>query len=150
MVSENDDFDGADGGKLRKMLEDALKEKKALAEKVADFESKARTQSVEKALSEKGLNPKLAKFVPADDAADPARLDAWVKDNAELFGTPNPPTEETGGETSVSPEGQAAHTAIQNVSANGAHAVSDVSAIQARIKAAKNPAELDAIMAQFS
>lgn len=150
-MSEDNEFDGTtDGGKLRKMYEDALKEKKALAEKVAALEAKERTQTVEKFFSEKGLNPKLAKFVSDEDAADPARLDAWVKDNAELFGTPNPPVEETGGESSVPAEAQAAHSAIQNVSANGAHAVSDVSAIQARIKAAKNPAELDAIMAQFS
>ncbi len=135
-----------DGGALRKQLEDALKKNKEMTDRLAAMEARERTSSVEKVLAERGLNPKLAKFVSQEDASDEARIDAWIKDNAELFGTSTPPEGQSSGETSVAPEAQLAHARIQQVSQNGAHAVSDVSALQEQIKNAKNPAELAAIM----
>lgn len=143
---ENENEMTNDGGALRKQLEEALKKNKEMTERLTAMEARERTSSVEKVLAERGLNPKLAKFVSQEDASDEARIDAWIKDNAELFGTSTPPEGQSPGETSVTPEAQLAHARIQQVSQNGAHAVSDVSALQEQIKNAKNPAELAAIM----
>ena len=140
-----------DGGALRKQLEKTLADNKALAEKLAAFEAKERTATVAESLKSKGLNPKLAKFVSPEDAADPSRLDAWIKDNADLFGTAQnaPEVTEPPAASSVPADAQAAFTQIQRVTENGSHAVTDLSAIQAQMRAAKDPAEFDALMRQY-
>lgn len=152
MADEND-FDGQDGGALRKQLEKVLADNKALSEKLTAFEMRERTSAVEKALSEKGLNPKLARFVSAEEGSDPAKLDAWIKDNADLFGPAQPAegagTTEPQGKPSVPQEAATAYNAIQKVSENGAHTVVDLSSLQAQIKAAKDPAELNALLSQY-
>ena len=138
-----------DGGALRKQLEDALKKNKEMADRLAAVEARERTQSVEKALSERGLNPKLAKFVSQEDGSDPARLDTWIKENAELFGAGTAPEAQTSGQPSVTPEQAEAHKRIQQVSQNGAHTVSDVSALQSQIKNAESPEALYSMMANL-
>lgn len=139
-----------DGGALRKQLEDALKKLKDMGTELQSLKDEKRTMSVEKALSERGLNPKLAKFVSQEDGSDPARLDAWIKDNADLFGgTGTPPEGQTSGQTSVDAATAQEFQRIQQVSQNGAHNVSDVSALQAQIKNANNPAELNNLMANI-
>lgn len=151
-LSDNDNLDGngTDGGALRKQLEKVLADNKALSEKLTSFESQARTQSVEKALSEKGLNPKLARFVSAEDGSDPARLDTWIKENSELFGTPAAPAAgEPAGQPSVSDTAAQAFSQIQKVSESGSHVVTDLAALNQQIKNAKNPAEFDALLAQY-
>lgn len=151
VADDNDLNEGneSEGGALRKQLEKALKANKEMSDKLASMEATQRTSLVEKALSEKGLSPKLAKFVSAEDGSDPARLDTWIKENAELFGTPNPPAGETGGQPSVDAETQNAFGQIQKVSESGSHVVTDMAALNQQIKNAKNPAELEQIMAAY-
>lgn len=148
---ENENEPTNDGGALRKQLEDALKKNKEMSDRLAAMEARERTQSVEKALSEKGLNPKLAKFVSSEDGSDPARLDAWIKENADLFGMGEntAPEAQSSGQPSVDPATAEAFKRIQNVSQNGAHTVSDMSALQAQIKNANSPAELNNLMANI-
>lgn len=78
---ENEAEVSQDGPKaLREALEKA---NKALAEsnaKIAEFEKEKRTASVSKLVQEKGLNPGVAQFIPAD--ADPSE---WLEANASLF-----------------------------------------------------------------
>lgn len=150
MVSENDELnEGTDGGKLRKMYEDALKKNKEMSDKLASLETSVRTQSVEKALAEKGLSPKLAKFVSAEDGSDPVRLDAWVKENAELFGAAKAPEDVTSGQPSVDSATADAFGRIQQVSESGSHVVTDLAALNNQIKNAKTPAELEQLMMQY-
>jgi hypothetical protein len=140
-----------DGGALRKQLEKVLADNKALTEKLTGLEAKERIRSVESVLVEKGLNPKLAKFVPAEDGVDPARMDNWIKENAELFGTPagSGEGEQLSGQPSVDPGTAQAFKQIQQVSQNGAHAVTDASAVLNQMKSAKDPAAFEALMAQY-
>jgi hypothetical protein len=154
LVSDNNEFDnenGNDGGALRKQLEAALAKLKEKDAKLADFEARERTRTVESALSERGLNPKLAKFVPADAATDLAQLDAWIKDNSDLFvpAASNSGPGESGG-TSAVPEGeQAAWRQIQAASANGSQPVTDLSAAVTQMKGVKNDSELNALLSQY-
>lgn len=149
MTENNEINEPQDGGALRKQLEKVLADNKALTEKLTGFEVKERTRSVESFLSEKGLNPKLAKFVPAEDASDQTRLDAWIKDNSELFGAPAAQGEgDPGGGSSVPETEQSAWRQIQDASANGAQPVGDMSAAVAKLKGVRTDAELmDALKA---
>lgn len=155
MVSDTNEFDDQlDGGKLRKLYEKALEDKKTLTDKVTVFESKERLRSVESALSEKGLNPKLARFVPAEEGSDPARLDTWLKDNADLFAPATKNDDDSadtndGGASSI-PTGTAeAFTKIAKVSENGSHSVVDLSALQAQMANVKTEAEFNALVSQY-
>lgn len=154
MVSDNE-FDGElDGGKLRKLYEKSLEEKKALTDQVNDYQSKERTRSIESALSEKGLNPKLARFVPAEEGSDPARLDTWLKENGDLFApvekNDDDPADSNDGGASSIPTGTAeAFTKIAKVSENGSHSVVDLSALQAQMANVKTEAEFNALVSQY-
>lgn len=62
-------------------LSDQLKELKSENEKYKTVE---RERELTTLISEKGLNPKVAKFVPKD--IDASGLDAWISENADVFG----------------------------------------------------------------
>jgi hypothetical protein len=148
-VENENELNQNDGGALRKQLEDALKKNKEMSDRLAAVEARERTSTVEKTLSEKGLNPKLARFVSAEDGSDPARLDTWIKENAELFGAGTAAEAQAPAQPSVDAAAQNAFTQIQKVSENGAHAVTDLAAVKAQMLAAKNQTEFDAVMAQY-
>lgn len=149
-MSDENEFESneaVDGGKLRKMYEEALKKNKELSENLSKFEARERARDVESFLRDKGLNPKAAKFVPAD-----ADLESWVSENADLF----PNATQGGGEGSGEAEGQslsesnaAAFDQIQKVNASGANQTVDLAALQSQIKNSKDPAALEALMAQY-
>jgi hypothetical protein len=89
---EDDDFDDveetqdANGpANLRKALKRAEKEKKELAEQLAAIQSDLRSRSVKEVLAQKGVPDKVAKFVPAD-VSTPEQIDAWLTENADIFG----------------------------------------------------------------
>lgn len=82
---------------LPKKLRAKIKE---LSSKINDLESEnislkteKRSQKLTEVLASKGLNPGIAKFVPAD--LDDEGVDSWLSENAELF---------TGGQPSQSPQ----------------------------------------------
>jgi hypothetical protein len=135
-----------DGGKLRKLYEESLKSKKELETKLAELEAKERGRSVESFLQAKGLNPKLAKFVPAD-AGDEEKLNAWVEDNKDLFGAPV--ASEEPGKPSLPEESAKAFSQIQQVSEAGNIQTVDLNSLQAQIGATKNMDELRQLMAQY-
>jgi len=70
---------GSGGGGLRKLLEDALAENKRLAGLI---EGEKRQETVTAELKGAGLDPAIAKLIPAD--ADPKQ---WVEENKSLFGS---------------------------------------------------------------
>jgi hypothetical protein len=154
VLSENEEFNANDGGALRKQLEKALAEQKEMAEKLKAYEARERMSSVGDVLAKKGFNSKLARFVPDEVGADEAKIDAWLKDNADVF-TPQAGTEGEsgdqvpGGEPNA-PQGAAeAFNRIEAVNASGKAATVDLDSVMAKIKAAKDPAELDALLAQY-
>lgn len=82
-----DDDEEISEADLPKKLRAKIKE---LSSKVNDLESEnnalkseKRSQTVTKVLAEKGLNPGIAKFVPAD--LDDEGVETWLSENAELF-----------------------------------------------------------------
>lgn len=89
----NDEFDndntqdGTDGSP--KALRDAYNKQKAqnaaLEKTIAELAGKVRTREIADALTEKGINAKVARFIPAD-----AVLDDWLQENGDLFGVAVP------------------------------------------------------------
>jgi len=91
---EDDDLDtvqDTDNGpaNLRKALKRAEKEKKELAEQLAQIQSDLRNRSVKDVLASKGVPDKIAKFIPSDVTA-PEQIDAWLNEHSDVFGFSKP------------------------------------------------------------
>ena len=103
---DDDDFDLEDdvdetpqrgkGDDVIKKLRRAERAKdKQLKELQAELESLRKFQKesvIAKVLQEKGVNPKVAKFIPGDVDLSPESISSWLDENAELFGVPAPST----------------------------------------------------------
>jgi len=91
---EDDDLDtvqDTDNGpaNLRKALKRAEKEKKELAEQLANIQADLRSRSVKEVLASKGVPDKIAKFIPSDVTA-PEQIDAWLNEHSDVFGFAKP------------------------------------------------------------
>ena len=88
---DDDDFDTNDSSNdLVKQLRKAAKQKdKELAELRAQFEglSKAqRERSIKDALERRGVNQKIASFIPQDIEPTEESVSKWLEANADVFG----------------------------------------------------------------
>jgi hypothetical protein len=88
---DEDDVTTSDNGNdLVKQLRKAAKQKdKELAELRAQFEgiSKAqRERSIKDVLESRGVNSKIAKFIPSDVDSTEESLSKWLDDNGDVFG----------------------------------------------------------------
>ena len=87
---EDDDFDTNDGGDLVKQLRKATKAKdKELAELKAQYESLAkanRERAIKDALASRGVNSKIAAFIPQDIDPTEESVSKWLSDYADVFG----------------------------------------------------------------
>jgi len=89
---EDDDFDtpSNDGNDLVKQLRKATKAKdKELAELKAQYESLAkanRERAIKDALASRGVNPKIASFIPQDIDPTEESVSKWLGDYADVFG----------------------------------------------------------------
>jgi len=91
---DNDDMDqtiDSDSGpaNLRKALKRAEKEKKELAEQLANIQADLRSRSLKEVLASKGVPDKIAKFIPSDVTA-PEQIDAWLNEHSDVFGFAKP------------------------------------------------------------
>ena len=64
-----------------------LKELQAELEALRKFQREA---TISQVLAEKGVNPKVAKFIPADIEMSSDSIGNWLTDNSELFGVAAP------------------------------------------------------------
>ena len=145
---DEDDFNNEDFGQdngpanLRKALKRAEKEKKELADQLAQIQSDLRSRSVKEVLANKGVPEKVAKFIPGD-ISTPEAVDAWLSENADVFGfqiagqEPAPTSEET--QANV-----AAYQRINAASQNANTPTRDQD-LAAKIAGAKTVEELNAL-----
>jgi hypothetical protein len=96
---EDDDFDTDSGNDLVKQLRKATKQKdKELAELKAQFDnlSKAnRERAIKDALASRGVNSKIASFIPQDIDPTEESVSKWLEDYADVFGYQQPETQAT-------------------------------------------------------
>ena len=90
---EDDDFDDTpsnDGDNLVKQLRKAAKQKdKELAELRSQFENLTKAQrdrAIKDALASRGVNTKIASFIPSDIDPTEESVSKWLEDNADVFG----------------------------------------------------------------
>lgn len=70
---------------LRAQLEEALQAKKSLEQELASLKGQVRERTVADVLQAKGVNVKVAKFIPSDIEGDEA-IGTWLTENADVFG----------------------------------------------------------------
>lgn len=78
---------------LRKVRRAERAKDKQLKELQAELESLRRFQreaTISQVLAEKGVNPKVAKFIPADIDLSSDGISNWLTDNGDLFGVAAP------------------------------------------------------------
>ena len=96
---EDDDLDTNDGGDLVKQLRKATKQKdKELAELKAQYENLAkanRDRAIKDALSSRGVNTKIASFIPQDIDPTEESVSKWLENYADVFGVQQAETQAT-------------------------------------------------------
>jgi hypothetical protein len=92
----DDEVRGSDGFKsLRTAYDKAVKDLRAANETASRLTAERRSNTLARVLSDKGVNPKAARFYPADSEADEASVTKWLDENAELFPASPPPGQGT-------------------------------------------------------
>ena len=138
-MTGDDFYDGEDDGSLVKELRKALKAKdkqvKDLEAKLGEFESAGRQSVIEGVLTESGVPLGIAKFIP-DDVVTTEGVDAWLEENAELFGL-------TKVESQESAEVQAASRMAKLGNVSEAHDPGD---LLSRIQSANSEEELNEVL----
>ena len=119
---EEDDFDtpSNDGGDLVKQLRKANKQKeKELAELKAQFDSIAkqnRDRAIKDALASRGVNQKIASFIPQDIDPTEESVSKWLENYADVFGVQ---TEQNQATPNVDPKQAAAYQRMTNAVEQG-------------------------------
>lgn len=127
---------------LRKQLKDAQSRAKQFEEELGQYRSQLRERTVAEVLQAKGVNPKVAKFLPSDVEGDEA-IQAWLDENADLFGVIPEPSE-----PAVSDE---ARTELSRANAMTAMSVSPdkVTDLENQIANANSVEEINAALAEY-
>ncbi len=118
---DDDDFTMDDSSNdLVKQLRKASKQKdKELNELRSQFESLSKGQrerSIKDALTSRGINPKIASFIPQDIDPTEESVSKWLEDYADVFGIEASQTQAT---PNVNPADAAAYKRMTNSSDSG-------------------------------
>ena len=117
---EDDDFDTDNGNDLVKQLRKANKQKeKELADLKAQLESisKAnRERAIKDALASRGVNSKIASFIPQDIDPTEESVSKWLEDYADVFGYETQSSQAT---PNVDPKQAAAYQRMTNAVEQG-------------------------------
>ena len=149
---EDDDDDATtttsnDGNDLVKQLRKANKQKeKELAELKAQFEglSKAqRERAIKDTLEARGVNSKIAKFIPSDIDPTEESLSKWLDDNGDVFGYQAPESNQS----TVDPAQAAAYKRMNDASGQ-AQTPDSSDDILRKLMSANSKEELDDIIRQ--
>jgi hypothetical protein len=91
---DDEDFDTDNINVVRKAQRAADKRVKELEKELASFRTDARKNALKGAIEAKGLNPKIAAFVPQD--IEPSAVEEWLEEYGEVFapaGVTAPPSD---------------------------------------------------------
>jgi phage-related protein len=91
--SHLDETDGRGDDVLKKLRRAERSKDKRVKELEAELESLRKFQresTISQVLSEKGVNPKVAKFLPADIDLSSDGISSWLEEHGEIFGVSAP------------------------------------------------------------
>lgn len=74
---------------LRKAERSQAKRIKELESELTSLRKTTRDTSVKSILETRGINPKVAAFIPQDINIDSSEFDTWLEDYADVFGAPS-------------------------------------------------------------
>ena len=146
---EDDDFTTPvnDGNDLVKQLRKAAKQKdKELQELRSQFENLNKAQrerAIKDTLESRGVNSKIAKFIPSDIDPTEESLSKWLDENGDVFGFQATPTNQA----SVDPADIAAYKRMSQTTEQGKTPDSSDDLMQ-KILSAQTPDELGEILRQ--
>ena len=127
-------------GQLRKVNRTLEKRAKELEQELAGLKSQTRQRTVKDVLSAKGINPKVAAFIPQDIDTTEEAVSAWLAEYGDVFGVQQSPEETQAKETATD-----AQRRIQNVMQTGTPPGVDEDAL-AKILNATSAADLSSIL----
>jgi len=143
---EDDDFDTDTSNDLVKQLRKATKAKdKELAELKAQYESLAkanRERAIKDALASRGVNSKIAAFIPQDIDPTEESVSKWLSDYADVFGVDTGSNQAT---PNVDPAQAAAYQRMTNAVEQGVTPEFQAD-IHRRLMNANSKEELDEII----
>jgi hypothetical protein len=117
---DDDDFTEDSSNDLVKQLRKASKQKdKELNELRSQFESLSKGQrdrSIKDALASRGINPKIASFIPQDIDPTEESVSKWLEDYADVFGIETSQTQAT---PNVNPADAASYKRMTNTADSG-------------------------------
>ena len=117
---DDDDFTEDSSNDLVKQLRKASKQKdKELNELRSQFESLSKGQrdrSIKDALASRGINPKIASFIPQDIDPTEESVSKWLEDYADVFGIETGQTQAT---PNVNPADAASYKRMTNTADSG-------------------------------
>jgi predicted ATP-dependent endonuclease of OLD family len=144
---DDDDFDMNDSSNdLVKQLRKASKQKdKELQELRAQFESLNKSQrerAIKDALASRGVNSKIASFIPQDIDPTEESVSKWLEDYADVFGIETSQTQAT---PNVNPSDAAAYKRMTNSADSGVSPEHNGDIMQ-RLMNANSKEELDEVI----
>ena len=137
---DEDDVQDTGINQLRKVNRALEKRAKELEQELSSLKNQTRQRTVKEVLQAKGLNPKIAAFVPQDIEASEEAINQWVSEYGDVFGAPVQAQEEAKPAADIS-----AHARINNVVATGQPPSVDEDAM-AKVLGAKTREDLDALL----
>lgn len=71
---------------LRKQLKAEQKRAKELESSLGELTKAQKERILKEVLTSRGVNPKIAQYVPSDVEASPDAINSWLDNNADVFG----------------------------------------------------------------
>lgn len=109
---------------MRKQLKKQAEQIKAYEDQMAQFQNQNRSVMISQALTNRGLDAKVAKFYPADLGADDESVGRWYDENKDVFG-PVQPNDNQGDRGTLTESEQRGYQAMQDMEAYDARTVQD-------------------------
>lgn len=144
----NPNPEGGDGGgikELRKQFKAKAKENEELKARIAALEATSRSGSVADLLANNGLDPRVAKFYPADRPTTADAVAEWVDENRDLFPQPNRQQDDPN-KITLSPVEIEGYEIMRKIQAAEAATEMD---FKSRLDACQNEEEVMALLQQF-
>ncbi len=126
---------------FKQLVQEQSDKIKELEQELSGLKTQTRQRTVKDVLQAKGLNPKIAAFIPADIDTSEEAISNWVNEYGDVFGI-QAPTEEKPAQKSPEVMAQAR---INNIVATGTAPDVDEDAF-AKIAGAKTREDLDALL----
>lgn len=140
---DEDDETSTDTGinQLRKVNRALEKRAKELEQELLGLKSQTRQRTVKDVLQAKGLNPKIAAFVPQDIDTSEEAINQWINEYGDVFGA----TTQAESQPTQQSQDVTAQARINNMVATGQAPSLDQDSMS-RVLQAKSRDELDALL----